>query len=393
MIHIHPFPARMAPDIVFDAIYSLPEGSKILDPMSGSGMVINRASRMGLIPFGVDLDPLARLLSKVSATKIDSLIAKQEVVNLIAIAKKRLRNENHLPWIDDDEETLNFIAYWFCDKQAMQLRALSYCLHRDEIISDPDISDVIKVAISRLIVTKDPKASLARDTAHSRPHKVIYSNDFDVFAELPNSLNHVLAALNPNEIITNATVYSGDARDLHFFESNFVDSIVTSPPYLNAIDYMRGNKFSLIWLGYSISNLRKIRSTQIGSESAMGTSLTPAFVDILEQQGLWTHSCKNTLMLQRYYSDLSTNAKECFRALKPQCNATFVIGNSNIQDKYIKNSELLKNASLSAGFKFVNEVVREIPDNKRYMPITTSSASSMTKRMRAEHIITFSKPY
>jgi len=42
----------------------------------------------------------------------------------------------------------------------------------------PEVRKLIIAAISRLIITKEPKASLARDTAHSRPHKVIlYQNN------------------------------------------------------------------------------------------------------------------------------------------------------------------------------------------------------------------------
>jgi hypothetical protein len=36
-----------------------------------------------------------------------------------------------------------------------------------------------------------------------------------------------------------------------------VDLIFTSPPHLNAIDYLRCSKFSLVWMGHSIAALRE----------------------------------------------------------------------------------------------------------------------------------------
>ena len=45
-----------------------------------------------------------------------------------------------------------------------------------------------------------------------------------------------------------------------------VDLIVTSPPYANAIDYMRAHKFSLVWLGQPIANLSHLRGKYIGAE-------------------------------------------------------------------------------------------------------------------------------
>ena len=40
---------------------------------------------------------------------------------------------------------------------------------------------------------------------------------------------------------------------------------MTSPPYLNAIDYMRTSKFSLVFLGSRLNELRAIRSAAIGT--------------------------------------------------------------------------------------------------------------------------------
>jgi hypothetical protein len=391
MIHIHPFPARMAPDIVLDGISSLKPGQRILDPMTGSGMVINNASRAGLVPIGVDLDPLARLISKVSATRIDASIARQYLSVLLEKTAKSSKRIIHLPWIDEDTETAAFIKYWFNYKQEEQLRNLSFNLFCEPCICDVDIMSVIQVAISRLIITKDPKASLARDTAHSRPHRVSTANEFDILAALPESLEHVLLALKPSEIKCNATVYSGDARKLDFIVSNSIDAIITSPPYLNAIDYMRGHKLSLVWFGHKISELRNIRGEQIGAEASRGVKLDSNFCSILEDLGLWSHECRTSLMLQRYYYDLKANASECVRVLKAKKYATFVIGNSEIQGRYVQNSELLKRASLAAGFSLVNEGTRDIPDSRRYMPINSSNDSTISKRMRTEHVITFVK--
>ena len=49
-----------------------------------------------------------------------------------------------------------------------------------------------------------------------------------------------------------------------------IDLIVTSPPYANAIDYMRAHKFPLVWLGESVVNLTELRARYIGSEKING---------------------------------------------------------------------------------------------------------------------------
>ena len=45
-----------------------------------------------------------------------------------------------------------------------------------------------------------------------------------------------------------------------------IDMVITSPPYLNAIDYLRGHRLSLVWLGHQLSGLRMIRSGSVGAE-------------------------------------------------------------------------------------------------------------------------------
>ena len=61
-----------------------------------------------------------------------------------------------------------------------------------------------------------------------------------------------------------------------------VDLIVTSPPYANAIDYMRAHKFSLVWLGQPIANLSHLRGKYIGAER-QDKGDTPALPAVAQQ--------------------------------------------------------------------------------------------------------------
>ena len=71
---IHPFPARMAPSIVWN---NLPDSGKflrVLDPMAGSGTSLVIAKARGYQAVGCDTDPLAVLI----AHNIHSLIELKE---------------------------------------------------------------------------------------------------------------------------------------------------------------------------------------------------------------------------------------------------------------------------------------------------------------------------
>lgn len=392
MIHIHPFPARMAPEIALNTLSELKEGQTVLDPMSGSGMVLSLAARRGINSIGIDLDPLARLISLVGATKINEQDAVLALNILLEKAKKIEPYEVTLPWIDNDIETQKFISYWFAEKQARQLRAIVYYLVVDKkLIADEKIRNVLFVSLSRLIISKEPKASLARDTAHSRPHRTITENNFDIFEAFPISLKHVLHALSANEITENTQCYLGDARNLKDIKDGVIDAVITSPPYLNAIDYMRGNKFSLIWYGYRISELTEIRRITIGTEitsnSNIGFELDKIAKTIINSQ------LQNKLnkVIKKYIEDIFYQLKETRRVLKHGGIATYVIGNCTSNGIYIKNNEILKEIACFVGMKIDSEHTRVIPSNKRYLPVNISSNNSLYKRIRTEHIISFVK--
>lgn len=391
MRHIHPFPARMAPEIALDYLQTLNKNSLVLDPMSGSGMVVKESARKGLRSIGCDLDPLAQLISKVSATKVDENKVINAVEELIQLCKKNSKNTFRLSWIDDDEETQKFINFWFDTKQKKELSLISYFLIEKPFIKNKKILDLIKVAVSRLIITKEPKASLARDTAHSRPHRTITKNNFSVIDEILKSTKHVLKALTPNEIKQNAKIYLSDARSMTRIKSGTIDAIITSPPYLNAIDYMRGHKLSLIWFGYQIKHLRNIRAKTIGSERKADLYEAKKFENLLKELDLSDLQTKEYKMLNKYYKDLLKQLKESYRVLKKDRTALYVIGNSSIKGNYIKNSEILKHCANYVGFKSISETTRDIPDNRRYLPITITNSNSLSKRMRVEHIIIFQK--
>ena len=99
-------------------------------------------------------------------------------------AAQRSRAEA-LPW--RDEETRSFARYWFGDAQLIQLTRVARAVND---LDDVTMRRVLQIALSRIIVTKSPKASLAADTSHSRPHRVIESSIYDVikgFEQLPGN--------------------------------------------------------------------------------------------------------------------------------------------------------------------------------------------------------------
>jgi hypothetical protein len=168
-----------------------------------------------------------------------------------------------------DQETRRFTSYWFDDYARRQLASLSAAINR---VRDNATRDVLWCAFSRLIIAKQAGASLAMDLAHSRPHRSYDRAPAKPFRTLAAAVERVTE--NCVHKTTNSRgpepqLDEGDARCIPLSDAS-VDLVLTSPPYLNAIDYLRCSKFSLIWMGYSIGELRRIRARSVGTEVGSG---------------------------------------------------------------------------------------------------------------------------
>ena len=124
----------------------------------------------------------------------------------------------------------------------------------------------MELTFSSIIVTKSGGVSMARDLAHTRPHRdgtKIPKNAIEQFSIRLRKNTASMAQLNVDT--AGPLVSFGDAKRIPL-ASNTVDLIVTSPPYANAIDYMRAHKFSLVWFKKSVAELGELRAAYIGSE-------------------------------------------------------------------------------------------------------------------------------
>lgn len=386
---IHPFPARMAPSIALKQVRQLPTGSVVLDPMMGSGTVVRAASDAGHRAIGRDVDPLAVLMTRVWTTPVDTqnLLARAET--LVEEARSLRQEEITLPWIDEDAETSQFIEYWFAPPQREQLRRLCVLLANSRYPED----DALRIALSRTIITKDHGASLARDVSHSRPHRAFENNAYDVYSGFLQATKRLAKRFEQEPPRGNAHVALGDARQLEI-DDRSVDAVITSPPYLNAIDYLRGHRLSLVWLGHRVGNIRSIRADSIGAERAPDANVdTTLATRVIRRMGITNQlPPRQQRFLERYVLDLAAMLGEVHRVLKIGGRAVFVLGNSCVRGVFVRNSTAVSTLAREFGFELRHRSYRNLPESRRYLPPpTANSASGIERRMRKEVVLTFTR--
>jgi len=422
--HFHSFPAKFPPQLPSKFILELTmHGDIVLDPMMGSGTTILEAFLAGRRSIGFDIDPLSLLISEVKVTTLDTVIVQQTIQKIVEQAKKTLNDKNdklvkalERKW---DEQTKEFINYWFSYDTQKELLAL-----RNEIekIDIKFLKNFFDIAFSAIIITKSGGVSLALDLAHTRPHRaktVTSESGMIIFQEKATKTSparmKILRKIQRSAIEEfekrcwqnlNGILHSLSGRfcpqislgnAMHIPLENYsVDLIVTSPPYAsNAIDYMRAHKFSLVWMGYSLSQLSKKRKEYIGGESLDSVKLEelkghPAHI----VSGLMTLDRKKAGAIHRFFSEMTAMLREMFRVLRPGRCAIVVIGSSIIRGIDIETHKCLIDIGRNIGFIVPQIGVRQLDRNRRMLPASISPDKNcrIQQRMHEEYVIGFYKP-
>jgi SAM-dependent methyltransferase len=385
----------MAPSIIWRRLRASAKPLRVLDPMMGSGTTIVASRLCGHQAVGFDTDPLALLIARAWSSDVRPDEVRRSAHQVLADATEKfqsIRLGDAYP-AGADEEMRAFVRFWFDPVNRRQLAALSASISN---VKDAAQRRVLWCAFSRLIITKQAGVSLAMDVSHSRPHKVFDTAPIKPFNGFLKAMEIVLKA-SPFVAIAglpSASVRRGDARKLPVEDGAF-DLVITSPPYLNAIDYLRGHKFSLIWMGHALEEIRQLRTSNVGAESSNGVSASEAYVlQALKAMGA-TEGLAPRLrgMLVRYVRDMDRVLAEVSRVLKPKGEAVLVVGDSTIRGVFVQNSRALAVLGKRNGLRLCSTRRRPLLENRRYLPPPDhrKSGSLLRGRMREEVVLTFNK--
>ena len=421
---MHAFPAKFPPQVPKLFIEGLTSpGDTVVDPMMGSGTAVVEAIRAGRRAIGIDLDPLARLITRVKVTPLDvrsTAEAGRQIVKgaqaSLRASPDALREALDARW---NAKSRAFVDYWFAPRTQIELEALKQEIER---IETPTQRDFFTLVFSSLIVTKSGGVSMAIDLAHTRPHRAkvvhdhtgecVLSADTSNLSErrlqiLTKTLRSPIAEFKkrvpkklqrvPSETVERgqAAIVEGDAQSAPV-EDETADLIVTSPPYAaNAIDYMRAHKFSLVWMGHPIKALGQHRKKYIGGEAVTQVEyedMPPRTAAVVDRIAATDE--KKARVLHRYYSEMVRTLSEMHRILKPGAAALVVVGSSRMRGLDTQTEQCLADIGETIGFDVPAIGVRNLDRDRRMMPASASNGtrSQIQKRMHQEFVIGFHKP-
>lgn len=386
----HDYPARMIPQIAQRLIDRyIPGGGKILDPFCGSGTTLVEAQLANRHAVGIDINPLAVLLSKVKATPIDFKKKRFDAVSFFeAVQKEHLtaKREKKLPKPPTD--IYHRLLHWFKEPVAVDLQFLYQAVSD---VKDDDIRDFLKVVLSDTAFRTsniDLRSSRFIRIYHEKELAKFNPNVLKQFhiklidsTSRMNQFSRKIRTLNIKRNL--ATVQEGDARHLPFFEGVF-DGAITSPPYgeeKSTIGYARWSKLSVAWLRLNENEVRDSSKDALGAIADKNTLKrlneleSPTALEVLrELVRTDPNRVKDALP---FFFDYLTSLEEVHRVIKHGSYCCVVIGDRSIRKKMLDMEKVSVELGTKVGFKHIKSFFRNIP--MKLIPWSTPTGKTIAR--------------
>lgn len=353
----HRYPAKFLPDVVRKIIEEYAKGSNLIaDLFAGCGTTLVEAKIHGISSVGVDINPVAKLITKVKTTPLAPDDLQQAYTALVNLFDKY--NESDYEDIKKHER----IDYWFTPSQKAKIAFLYDTVFHLEV--DDDTKDFFYVCISHIL--KNCSWWLQSGT---KPQRDMEKEPEDPFNEFKRHCNKMIGW---NEKFYNELSKKGhlgipceihleDARHTSI-TSESIDAIITSPPYVTSYEYADIHQLTAYWMEY-ISDIHEFRKKFIGSSYSGNDSLIVP--NSKQAQKIVNDLSENSKHIARdvaqYFNDMQEVAKEMARLLAPNGHACIVIGNTKIKEVQIKSAEVFYEFLRNAGLRKVTVIKRSIP--------------------------------
>ena len=409
---IHSYAASFGEDFAHEVIQEYTdEGSVVLDPFVGAGTTVLESVLSNRDAIGIDVDPIACRVSRVLISRFDVpyLITATEDLRERLRSFESLLASDHLSYkelgpgrkftLGSSEfcvPSVPAIAFWFDPSHMATLSII-----RDAVACErsPLVRQAFEVAISSCIIRKWPNTlSYAMDIDHSRPHRPHtlraqpVSDQFALFHRVLGRVKDTVIGIQENltSIDSSARILEGDSvLLLSELASDSVGFVLTSPPYLNAIDYPRAHKFSQWWLSPQLPPLGRaeyigLRHSTINdadadrlSSSRMFSALFAPFRDMPIYRNI-----------SSYVADLAAIIDQLHRVVKVRAKVAFVVANNVIGGEVFPVSAIIEELMKRSGFSSVEANRRTIKNTRRRYPF---GVNGFTGPMREEYLITGAK--
>jgi len=352
---MHRFPGKFVPQVARELLMLVEanEQSLIADPFCGSGTSLVEASLSGIPTVGVDYDPLAVLISTAKTVALSTA----QLADLRRYWAGKIGEGDTADLLHDVPN----LHHWFKPAIARQLAFIKEKALKIEDEAARAFSVVVLSSIIRRVSNADDQT---QKTYVSGTLKKTPPMPRELF---PAFLDKALKGMGDYAICRRAPVVVQRADARTWRSSRPVDGIVTSPPYIDSIDYVYNQMLEYFWLYEllgiaSVDEVRELRKKPVGfRRSDVDAGLerlsrkSPVVAELLEPfvTTIRAVSAKEAENVIGYFEDFSKHLQVAKRSMRPGGVYALVIGESHIRGVTIPTPTILSALFEAHGFESI----------------------------------------
>jgi DNA modification methylase len=372
----HKYPAKFIPHIPNWAITKYLNGTKdktILDPFCGSGTTLVEGVLAGYNTIGIDIDPLSAMISKVKTTRLD----ESELKNVSEWLFKELKTKKEGIFKPDCET----IEHWFTEDAITKLSNIRTLLNQiPENFGDnkkvKDIQDLFLICFSSIIrkvsnADDESQKTYVSHTKIKKPKEVnsLFLSQLDLFINRAIKFSASTSSKSISKIIVSSSADSLEEK----LNGKKIDLVVTSPPYIKAIDYIYNQMVELFWIGdlfqmQTQTKQNEKKSHYIGNKQISKLEFkdytpynTITNIEKLDEKLKEVYDTdkknghKHSYVTFKYFAEMEKHFSQISRCLENGTHYVLVVGDSNVSDVFFDTALFLIEIAERNGFKITNK--------------------------------------
>lgn len=337
----------------------------ILDPFAGSGTTPLVGVQKNLMSYYCETNPVMAFITK---TKTQTAFEIAENKNLKIKLKNNIINAlDYLKSIKlkNDNKKIDFGGFEkYFEENNLRL-IIEYKKYINKNIKDDKIKDIFIVALAGVAV--DVSKMIRRGDLRYAKGKELNKTNQDFIKEIEKKLKRIYSDISniEDKKYGKSLFLSKDCRDIK--ESNIVDAVITSPPYLNGTNYIRNTKLELKLLNFvntekEISKLHKkgvVAGINNVSNNQKEMKMIESIKDIIITLDKVSYDARIQKMIVSYFNDMSDVFKSISKVLKDGGYLIMDIGDSQFAGVHVPTHDILIEIAETQGFElYDSEIIR-----------------------------------
>ena len=389
---ISAYPATMVPDMQYELIKLIKSEdssiTNILDPFHGSGTTLVEGEKNNLSPIGIDINPLANLITKVKLQGVNK--------KYIDIANNRIEKFLKSNSFEFDKHYFYNIEKWYRNDFIMTFSKIRCAIQREKYRYVRQYYWVCLINILK-------KYSNTRSSTfklHVKEQNDIEKMENHIVEDFIKSINEYSQYLPDYNRRKKIDLKIGKSEDiLYGMKSDSVDLIVTSPPYgdnSTTVTYGQYSMLPIYWIDRK--DMESFDEKLIDNYSSIDSNSLGGRIRRTKQN--YQSDCLN-----KYVESIATDKRnkvvnfitdyldvmgQMGRIIKKNKRIVLTLGNRRVDNKTVPLSKVTQEYFESIGFELEASITRNIPIKR--MPRRLSNVKDKSvESMNQEYVLILRK--